>query len=251
MIVEFINLLKNIKNIKEYFNKDNILKIIMFIFGFTVVFLFNKAIPNMLKFEPVPNAKKINMIHYLAMGQNNETNGIFSATDYLESLENDDSYNIEKFKSRVMGRTIGNTITFYRNKILINYNDGSFSWIGEGGFFYQLYEPKHNLYLFMRDIYYGGKYYHIYLNIVQFIWIFVILCCPFIFFRKNDKDKVVLILSQIGITAFLLIFEARARYLYCYSPIIVLIGFLGYNELNNKIGKLQLHFGGHNEKKRK
>jgi hypothetical protein len=50
-----------------------------------------------------------------------------------------------------------------------------------------------------------------------------------IFSLKNERTNAedVITLSIIGITLFLLLFEARARYLYCYSPIFVLGAMIG------------------------
>ena len=44
-------------------------------------------------------------------------------------------------------------------------------------------------------------------------------------FKKNSENKVyrVMSLALVGITIFELLFEARARYLYIYVPIYILV----------------------------
>lgn len=239
LIVVLFDFFENLKT-NKWLNKNTISSLLCFVIGFIGVFCFNKILPILLRFEPNSSDKEINVIHYLAMGQNNETNGIFSPEDYGETLENDDQFNINKFKLRISERGLINNLVFFKNKLLINYNDGSFSWTGEGQFFYQLYETQNKIYIFMRNIFYKGKYYHIYLDIVQIAWLFILMCCPFAIYNKNKKEKYVLFLSQIGITLFLLIFEARARYLFCFSPIIIINGFIGYSEIRNKCNQYTL-----------
>ena len=58
---------------------------------------------------------------------------------------------------------------------------------------------------------------------------------------KDKKDKnSILYLSIIGITLFLTIFECRARYLYCYSPIFITLSMIGLNNLKQlKKGRLK------------
>jgi hypothetical protein len=65
----------------------------------------------------------------------------------------------------------------------------------------------------------------------------------------SHADRVVLtmMLAVIGFTLFELLFEARARYLFCYSPIYVIFGMIGvrnafhFAEGHIRIGKDGLH----------
>ena len=81
----------------------------------------------------------------------------------------------------------------------------------------------------MNYFYYNhGSMFYLYTNIMQFIWIFILV---FILMRavlkKFDENVSVAFLSLIGLTIFLLIFEARARYLYLYSTYYIIISILG------------------------
>jgi ABC-type Na+ efflux pump permease subunit len=41
----------------------------------------------------------------------------------------------------------------------------------------------------------------------------------------------ILIAAILGLTIFELLFEARARYLYCYAPVYAILGVLGLRQL--------------------
>lgn len=127
--------------------------------------------------------------------------------------------------------------------MLINYNDGTFGWGVEGSFYYWIPENNNIISHFLKNIYYNeGKYYRIYSQILQLIWVMVLtgvgVASIFDLKRKNDI-YVVLKLCIIGITLFELLFEARARYLYLYVPIYILFFILNGNCLE-KIKNLLL-----------
>ena len=66
---------------------------------------------------------------------------------------------------------------------------------------------------------------------MQAIWMLVLalaLCCAV--FVKEERLAVVM-LSLIGITLFEMLFEARARYLYCYAPVYILMASIGLNRV--------------------
>ena len=48
-------------------------------------------------------------------------------------------------------------------------------------------------------------------------------------YQENVEN--VIFLSLIGMTLFELIFEAKARYLFCYAPVFVLTAVLGMRNL--------------------
>lgn len=47
------------------------------------------------------------------------------------------------------------------------------------------------------------------------------------YIKKIDRNLAVAFLSLIGLTLFLLLFEARARYLFLYSSFYIIIAVLG------------------------
>jgi hypothetical protein len=58
--------------------------------------------------------------------------------------------------------------------------------------------------------------------------------------RQMNNKIVVLMLAILGLTAFELLFEARARYLYIYAPIYLILSMLGLNKVVFTIAKLKL-----------
>ena len=221
-----------------YFKKDSIKKYpskIVFIFiGIVLALGLNKFSARIIDFTEYGDGsiKSFNFIHYLAMGENDETNGLYSQEDINETVKYGTKYNVDKFKKRFFGRSIKGQIEFFTNKTLINFNDGSFSWGQEGVFFYKIIPTKSKISNVLRSIYYPkGKYYHLFLQIEQILWLFTLLLCPFIVKKNNSKKEMALMLSLIGITLFLTIFEPRTRYLYCYSGVFVITALLGLDKL--------------------
>lgn len=134
---------------------------------------------------------------------------------------------------------------FLSKKILVNYNDATFAWGMEGGFYKIIYEsPNKNVSAFLRDIYYNdGKYYETISIIRQLIWILIlgVICIGNIrfLFCIEKKEKMVTLnimhMCFIGITIFELLFEARARYLYIYVPIYIIVAMFSFYSIKNDI----------------
>lgn len=53
----------------------------------------------------------------------------------------------------------------------------------------------------------------------------------------KDSRVSILMLTIVGLTVFELIFEARARYLFGYAPVYIILAVMG---LNNIVSKLHL-----------
>ncbi len=228
VIVEVISNLNKInrKNIKKYS------KIVcIFLMGAICGFGMVKLSKLYLKFEPLNYIRGISFVHYLAMGQNDETVGMYSQTDVNDTINYGIRYDLSKFKKRVLSRNLPDTIKFYSKKTLVNFNDGSFSWGIDGVFFYKKVQAPNGFAKFLREIYYkGGKYYNLFIQVQNYIWILVLLLCPFIIRKDNTKKEYVIMLAIIGLVMFLTIFEPRTRYMYCYSEIYVMAAVLGiYN----------------------
>lgn len=191
--------------------------------------------------------RKFGMAHYLMMGLNSDTTGIYSLEDVefsanCKNQEERSKRNIEVALERIKKLGFKGYVEFISKKTLTNYNDGTFAWGVEGNFFVGAkndintkISPR------MKSLYYtDGKFFNIYATLVQVIWICVIcgvfLKTVFAVFDKNaDYDYLIMILAVVGLTVFELLFEARARYLYIYTPIYIILGIYGFRELNNWI----------------
>ena len=128
-------------------------------------------------------------------------------------------------------------------KMMISYHDGTFAWGGEGTFYYQVPKPLNSkISPFLRSVYYNsGSRYLYFQSISTFVWMTVILLNFAAVFQKRNAQPnpklCVLFLSIIGLTAFQLLFEVRARYLYTYLPIYCIIAVFGLKNFNCLCGK--------------
>ena len=102
---------------------------------------------------------------------------------------------------------------------------------------------------FLKSIYYyDGDRYTYFCSYSQMVWILLLSGCFLAFlFRKEDQGRkgFIIMLSLVGLTLFELIFEARARYLYCYVPLYLLLGSWGleqcYQSMRRNIGRRMEH----------
>lgn len=223
---------------KKFFTiiKDRIKIIGIFIIGVFFAVLVNNSAKIFLKFEPVTYIRPFSFVHYLAMGQNNDTLGAYSQSDVDDTINIGQKNDIYKFKDRLLNRSFKQQIVFFTKKTLLNFNDGSFCWGLDGTFFYKKTKPKNGFSRFLRQIYYGdGKYFDWFIQIQNYIWLTVLFFMPWIIKKENNKKEYVLMLSIIGLILFLTIFEPRTRYMYCYSNIYIIVAILGIYNLKELI----------------
>lgn len=181
--------------------------------------------------------KDLPVAHYLMMGQNDDTYGVFSGADRSftlqfatreEKIRND----LRVAKERIVSRGIGGNIRFYLIKNMVNYDNGTFSWAYEGDFFKDVSVREDGFSIFLRNIYYpDGRYHRIYSTVCQGIWILTLAGGVGIVFDRNRMSFVVPALAVLGLTLFLLLFEARARYLFLYTPVYMLMGGIGLKNI--------------------
>jgi len=238
------------KNIRNFLKN-----IFLVIIGIIIVIVLNVCVGKIVNYE-IDKKYSLSAYHYLMMGINKETTGTFSIKDLRNSLENssyDDriEYNKKVFFNRLQEMSVKDFIEFYIKKILTNYNDGLFSWGDDKHYsdaFY-IWEVDIVAYNFvdgnflsnlLREIFYhGGELYYNLASVMQIIWIFIIMSTMIgaILNRAKYKNSVIY-LTIIGLTIFLLIFEARARYLYLYLPYYIISAIIGldmlYQKLKNK-----------------
>lgn len=181
----------------------------------------------------------ISMFHYLMMGMNQETVGCYSSADYgftssfptrAERMRG----NLAEVGSRLKEMGFLGYMELLLKKLLLNFNDGTFSWWMEGGFLLQEIPGELTwLKLFLRRIYYPtGDLFKYFTTAMQTVWIAVqVMMLGMAVPARLPGDKrdgeSVLILSLIGMFAFVMLFEARARYLLCYAPMYILCGIFG------------------------
>lgn len=179
------------------------------------------------------------------MGLNKESNGVYSRDDLVLSIscktkKERMKVNMEVALGRIKNMGPKGYFKFLSKKMLTNYDDGTFGWGAEGDFYSKVPELQNrSVAPGLRSFYYNdGKYHIIYSTIVHGIWVLTVVGCwiqmLIAVFKKNSENNVyrVMSLALVGITIFELLFEARARYLYIYVPIYILV--FGYFLQNAK-----------------
>ena len=184
----------------------------------------------------VDKEKRFNITHYAMLGWNTESKGVFTIKDEnfsgkYQKLKDREKANIEELKKRITEMGIGGVINQISRKILTNYNDGTFSGVATFVYIrkeYNIEGINKELSKFLKNIYYeNGKYNMIYTQIMQCLWIGILI---FNMFSYNDGKSTkisIVILGIIGLFIFEILFEARSRYIFIYVPLYIFLGVIG------------------------
>ena len=218
------------------------------VIGFSTAMFLTNIMKNQIPIE-LEAEQAFGPTHFFMMGMNPEAHGHYSGDDVLYSasfstVSERKRANIKTAFDRIktMGRSgLMNQIIY---KTLINYDDGTFYWGGEGTFYTGILpEKNHYISSFFRNLYYNrdckGKYYSIWANFEQMIWLTVLFFAMLSGFFARDKRITVVMITIIGLTLFELIFEARARYLFAYVPLYIILAVCGIKFLLDKWEKHQ------------
>ena len=171
--------------------------------------------------------------HFLAMGLNEQTMGSWSKEDVeysasfptaRERTEGD----LKLARERLSRMGLSGLLRQWKRKILGNYNDGSFSWAKEGGFFDQTLESRNaRASAWIRSFYYpDGAHYPLFLNSMQALWLAVLSLAFAASLTKRRKEVSVLFVTLLGSALYGLLFEVRARYAFIFAPLYVALAML-------------------------
>ena len=184
----------------------------------------------------VDKEKRFNITHYAMLGWNTESKGVFTVKDEnfsgkYEKLKDREKANIEELKRRITEMGLGGVINQIARKILTNYNDGTFSGVATFVYIrkeYNIEGINKELSKFLKNIYYeNGEYNMIYTQIMQCLWIGILI---FNMFSYNDGKSTkisIVILGIIGLFICEILFEARSRYIFMYVPLYIFLGVIG------------------------
>lgn len=200
----------------------------------------------------IDEEKSFSITHYLMMGLNPDDLGKYSANDFAMSHNaatraERTALNLRVAKERIKTMGFSGVLRQLCSKTLTNYTDGTFAWGGEG-LFYAYVSPEKMPFFsaFFRDIYYNqpdpepynfgytGRYYMLWSNVEESLWMAVLLFALFAV-RNADKETSFIMLALLGLTAFQLIFEARARYLFIYVPFYIILASVGIASLSDSL----------------
>lgn len=173
--------------------------------------------------------------HYLMMGFNTEVKGVYSESDVAYSASfstkrERNSADYARWLQRVNEMGIDGVAKLMLEKTLTNYGDGTFAWAREGTFFADT--PKADTALakyFGQD----DRPWTAFQMSADFIWFFVLIgICLNWARRPCNTAEYVLMCALMCLSVFLMLFEARARYLFLYVPLFVAWSGMGWQELS-------------------
>ena len=181
--------------------------------------------------------------HFFMMGQNDQHLGTYNKRDlkfsdgFATKKERDAANKAEGIK-RIKDRGIRGNLFFYTYKNYQNYDDGCFApvtgiYSGEEQFGDSWVE---NLYLEGRE---NNRYYAM---VQQILWLMLLGAIMFIGIRVKSDNMFMLYIKIIilGVSAYTLLFEGRAKYLFMFVPIYLVAAGMGLNEMitiKNKLKK--------------
>ena len=248
IIKKYIIKLKTINSKKIINNKNKIQTNIYYIIIILLIMLtgymtytYIRKANNSMGID-VDKEKRFNITHYAMLGWNTESKGVFTIKDEnfsgkYEKLKDREKANIEELKKRITEMGIGGVINQISRKILTNYNDGTFSGVATFVYIrdeYRISGLDNNLSEFLKNVYYErGKYNQIYTQIMQCLWISILIFNMFSYNDSKSRKIAIIILALIGLFLFETIFEARSRYIFVYVPLYIFIGVIGIKNVLN------------------
>lgn len=177
--------------------------------------------------------------YYLRMGQNEETTGSYSTGDatlfgeFQESRQDRDEAALEQALERIREKGFFGNISFGIGKMVMVFNEGTFGWANEV-WIREMYQPSpaknDQTTEILRDIFWPDRRYTgAYNTVCQLVWIFCLIGMSGFCFLTGEKREncAILAVSFLGIFFYQLLFEARARYLMVFLPLLVVIGICG------------------------
>lgn len=221
-----------------------VIAMLLMVAGGMLGVLFNVYARNYMGFISDED-KELPIAHYLMLGQNDKTYGVFDGADRALTVsfatkEEKVANAVKVANERFVKRGFTGNLRFFIVKNILNYNNGTFSWAYEGEFFKDVPVREDGLSIFLRDVYYpDGKYHNLYAIFCQGVWLLILFGCIGLFIEKQGEKYVVAMLAVLGLTLFLLIFESRARYLFLYTPIYLVLGMSGLKKIYDKLNKLK------------
>ena len=186
--------------------------------------------------------------HYLMMGFNPDTQGIFNGEDVgfshsFDTRQERTRANITTWLERVRDAGPDGVAKLFLRKLLCTYGDGSFAWEQEGHFYVNTYGQSG----IVKSIYgiddaigedVSTPRDAPFMFFSQLIWYSVLLGLLANLFAHNpSNDECAMSISLLLLTAFHLLFECKARYLFLYLPIFCVLAAVGLRYLSRLVSR--------------
>lgn len=213
-------------------------------------FIYNSLCTNFIIKDEKKNSAVIPYTHWVMMGLNKPEEyggtsigwGAYSqsdvdATNESGDYENKVNYNIQTIKDRLMNYGLYGYLSFLKHKFIYVWTDSTFYVLNKIGWDTKnkeslpydivLNNEKNKPFLTYLDSFY--------LLIITIIFIGLIIDIK----DKKQEETRILAMSIIGIAIFLLIWEARSRYVYNFLPILCLLYVIGIQNMQEFIEKIK------------
>lgn len=198
---------------------------------------------------PLDPNKSYNMPHFFMMGMNPEEMGVYAREDVdysatFSTVEERNAANMAEGIRRVRNMGPKGLVKQFIRKTMTNFYNGTFCWGGEGVHFYRkLIKRTDPAARFFRSFYYCGDHedmgpnYVYWANMVQSLWLAVLLLSAGAAFVPKRQELNAIMLALIGLTVFETIFEARSRYFFTYVPLYIILAMCDYSRICAWISK--------------
>ena len=184
--------------------------------------------------------RRIGITHFLMMGQNKQSNGVYWGKDVDFSLSFDNpqersAANLQKTADRLRAMGVGGWLQHLGKKMLVTFNDGTFAWGVEGHFYRDVPEEVNDKASpFLRSLYYDNNENSRLPSTLQHAaWIAVLAFAAMsVFVRDTFPHKhrlPVFWVTMLGFILYEALFEARARYVYIFVPILCVLAAIGFD----------------------
>lgn len=206
---------------------------------------------------PLDESAQFGPAHFLMMGLNDETGGVYLESDVSYSRSFLDQESRTRGDLLVVGkrlRTYGpqGFARLMADKLMTNFADGTFAWGLEGNFFNESTTANVDgvLSRATRSLYYpDGSRLSLFETYAHTVWILVLVCCALACvlpagWRKGRMRELLIVatMSLLMLIAFELLFEARARYIFSSLTVFIGLAALGMRSLCWSLGAFRARF---------
>ena len=179
----------------------------------------------------------VTVAHYLNMGLNDPCDGAYYFPDLeaalaIEGRQERTKWCLASAMNRIKAYGPGGVGEHLLKKALVNFSDGGFAW-GVDFARNELPLKDEQVSSLVRSVVYSdGELYPWLHTVEQGTWLLLLLLAAvsagrIAIYRHLDPMCIVLLLSVLGIVAFNMLFEAKARYMYVMVPIMIALAVTG------------------------
>ncbi|MEE1199415.1 MAG: hypothetical protein U0L09_02075 [Christensenellales bacterium] len=176
--------------------------------------------------------------HFLMMGMNRSSQGTYSHGDQAYSGQYTTAESRQQANLRAVAERLGQMgplglAKHWTRKALNTYNDGMFYWGGEGFFYHSIPEAPNGFAApLLRDLFYSdGTFHSLLASAMHMLWLTVLFFAGILSLFKVHRTLrtpvAVMQLSLSGLFVYLMLFEARARYLFIFVPFFIMLAVIG------------------------